>query len=233
MARPRCGCIAGKARRTLSQMVPAKGKGNRAGPTLFGALKDAPDAPAFAEIVADLMHRYARDIVAKNHLCPFLHNVEAGLGAVCVGLDRSLDPDATARAIRATEREVVHVVFPLVDKENAPPFERFGNSVAEKLRKDGGDPMVHATFHPAMVGGRENAHRLVGLLRRSPDPFLQFIPPGMQPGGTVMQGEPLPKMPALADTFTRMVKDGGLDDVLRALDALHAERAERGAGFTL
>jgi len=199
---------------------------------VFGAHRDAAGAAAFAEVVADLMHRYARDIVAKNHLCPFLHNVEAGLGAVCVGLDRELDPVATAGAIRATGREVVHVVFPLADRANAPPFERFGNSVAETLRKDGGPPMVHATFHPAMIGGRENAHRLVGLLRRSPDPFLQFIPPGMQPGGTVMQGDPLPKAPALGDTFTRMVGQGALDDLVRELDALHAERAERYAAFS-
>lgn len=198
---------------------------------MFGAQADAADAAAFAEVVADLMHRYARDIVARNHLCPFLHNVEAGLGAVCVGLDRSLDPAATARVIRATERDVVHVVFPLADRENSPAFERFGNSVAEALRKDGGAPMVHATFHPAMVGGRENAHRLVGLLRRAPDPFLQFIPPGMQSGGTVMQGEPLPKAPALRDTFTRMVGEGGLEAVVRELDALHQERAERYAAF--
>ncbi|MFO0611125.1 MAG: hypothetical protein U0414_00960 [Polyangiaceae bacterium] len=213
-------------------MVATKAKGNRGGCALFGAHADAPEAAAFAEIVADLMHRYARDIVAKNQLCPFLHNVEAGLGAVVVALDRVPDPDATARAIRATERDVVHVVFPLVDRENSPAFERFGNSVAEKLRKDGGDPLVHAAFHPAMVGGRENAHRLVGLLRRSPDAFLQFIPPGMQAGGTVMQGEPLPKAPALADTFTRMVKDGGIEAVIEALDALHAERAERCKAFS-
>jgi hypothetical protein len=199
---------------------------------VFGAHAGDADATAFAEIVAELMHRYARDIVAKNHLCPFLHNVEAGLGAVSVGLDRVPDVDATARAIRDADRDVVHVVFPLADRENSPAFERFGNAVAEKLRKDGGDPKVHATFHPAMVGGRENAHRLVGLLRRSPDPFLQFIPPGMQVGGTVMQGEPLPKAPALADTFTRMITDGGLDEVIRALDALHVERAERCKTFS-
>lgn len=214
-------------------MVATKAKGNRAGPTLFGALAGTPDAEAFADVVADLMHRYARDIVLKNHLCPFLHNVENGLGAVCVALDRTLDPDATARAIRGTERDVVHVVFPLADRANSPAFERFGNSVAERLRKDGGPPLVHATFHPAMVGGRENAHRLVGLLRRAPDAFLQFIPPGMQSGGTVMQGEPLPKAPALADTFTRMVAEGGLEDVVRELDALHAERAERTRAFAI
>jgi hypothetical protein len=192
--------------------------------SLAGPLSGRPEAPVYAEKIARLMHRYAAEVVAANQLCPFLHNVETGLGAVVVFLGRELDVVAAAKAIRDTESQVVHLVFPLANREDAPGFERFGNAVADRLRKDGGDPLVHATFHPAMVGGRENAHRLVGVLRRAPDAFLQFIPPGMQGGGTVMAGEDLPKAPAAESTFDRMTKTGRIEDVVALMDELHAER---------
>jgi hypothetical protein len=177
------------------------------------------------------MHRYAAEIVAANRLCPFLHNVETGLGAVCVVLDRDLDVDQVAKAVRSTGSQVVHAVFPLAPRDDCPKFERFGNAVAQHLRRDGGDPLVHATFHPAMAGGRENAHRMVGVLRRAPDAFLQFIPPGMQGGGTVMAGQELPKEAAAESTFVRLTKPGALDAITVQLDALHAERERLGAAF--
>jgi hypothetical protein len=193
--------------------------------SVVGKLAGDPGADAFARAVGELIHRYAAEVVAANRLCPFLHNVETGLGAVVVILENELDVDVAARAVRGTKSQVVHAVFPLAARDDAPKFERFGNAVAERLRRDGGPSLVHATFHPAMVGGTENAHRLVGLLRRSPDAFLQFIPPGMQGGGTVMAGEDLPKEPAAESTFVRMTKPGVMEGIVALVDELHAARA--------
>jgi hypothetical protein len=193
--------------------------------TVAGPLAGSPGAPPFAGAVAELLHRYAVEVVAANRLCPFLHNVETGLGALAVYLGRELDVASAASAVRATGNHVVHLAFPLAARGDSPAFERYGNAVAERLRRDGGEPLVHATFHPAMVGGRENAHRLVGVLRRAPDPFLQFIPPGMQPGGTVMAGEALPDAPAAESTFDRLTRTGGVDAICALVDELHRERA--------
>jgi hypothetical protein len=41
----------------------------------------------------------------------------------------------------------------------------------------------------------DEPHRLVGLLRRAPDPFVQLIPEGMHEGGTVFAPLPLPGAP--------------------------------------
>ncbi len=215
----------GSAARPASLGEGSPGGASKLRALVAGKLADAPGADAFADRVAALMHRYAVDVVAANQLCPFLHNVETGLGAVVVVLDEGLDPKLAALSIREAESQVVHAVFPLATRADASPFERFGNAVSEALRKDGGDSLVHATFHPAMVGGTENAHRLVGLLRRSPDPFLQFIPPGMQEGGTVMAGEAPPKAPAVESTFSRLRRDGALNALLALIDELQRERA--------
>ena len=199
--------------------------------TAVGKLAGLDGAEAFAQGVGELMHRYAVEVVAANRLCPFLHNVETGLGAVVVVLEAELDPERAAKFVRETGGQVVHAIFPLANRVDASPFERFGNAVSERLRRDGGDPLVHATFHPAMAGGTENAHRLVGLLRRAPDPFLQFIPPGMQDGGTVLQGMDLPKAPASESTFERLSRDGEREKVLGLVETLLAERARLASPF--
>jgi hypothetical protein len=119
-----------------------------------------------------LLERYAGAIDARG-ICPYLH--AGGLGDVIVVLDRALDVDLACGAIARTSADVIHVVFPLAprDETGARAFERFGNDVATRVRDRGS---VHAAFHPAMAGGREDADRRVGLVRRAPDPFLQLVP---------------------------------------------------------
>ena len=191
-------------------------------PIVVGALARAPGAEAFAAEVAHLLHRYAEEVVAHFGLCPHIRDVASGLGAVCIVLDHVLDAEIAARAVRTSGAKIVHVVFPLADAD-APPFERFGNAVADVLAHDGGFPLVHATFHPRLVGGTESPARLVGILRRAPDPFVQLIPAGIQPGGTTMAGAPLPPAEQLASTYQRL--RGDLLERLVARQAeLHAER---------
>lgn len=194
---------------------------------MTGQMASHPEAARFASEVAGLVHRYATEVVAAHGLCPFLHQVESGLGAVAIVLSREVDVAEATRAIRATGESVVHVVFPLVPRDGASKFERFANSVAEALRRDGGPTLVHATFHPELTGGTENPHRLVGLLRRSPDPFIQFIPPGMNSGGTVIAGAEVPTKSPIESTFERAVAGGALTDIEAKLVELVAVRAHR------
>jgi hypothetical protein len=75
-------------------------------------------------------------------------------------------------------------VYPLVTMASTP-FERFGNQLHKLVASRLAGAPVHASFHPQMEGGRGAAARLVGLLRRAPDPFVQFVPEGLHEGGTV------------------------------------------------
>jgi hypothetical protein len=207
---------------------------------LAGEAASHPRAEAYAAEACALLHVYATEIVAQHRLCPFLHNVDNGLGAVCVVLDRDPDVDEAFRAVQASGASVLHVVFPLLARgestgatgpSSSSRFERFGNALAEKIRRAHSEPLVHATFHPELVGGTENPHRMVGLLRRAPDPFVQFIPPGMHEGGTVIAGAELPGKSPLESTFERIVVGGQLAGLEARLAELHRARDERDARF--
>ncbi len=152
---------------------------------VFGARAGHPRAQELAEAAHDLLFRYASEIVAAFRLCPFLHNVESGMGDVGIILDPVPDLATAQAAIRALGGPVLHLSYPLAGVGSSE-FERFGSKLAQSLRSVLPEPLVHATFHPELTGGKETAHRLIGLLRQSPDPFVQLIPPGMMQGGTVL-----------------------------------------------
>jgi hypothetical protein len=130
------------------------------------------DAGGFVRSIVSLLERYAAAIDTHG-LCPYLR--AGGLGDVIVVLDRALDLELACGAIARTRADVIHLVFPLTarDASDARAFERFGNAIATRVRARGS---VHAAFHPALAGGREDADRRIGLVRRSPDPFVQLVP---------------------------------------------------------
>lgn len=177
-----------------------------------------------------LLVRYATEIVSAHRLCPFLHGVDSGLGAVGVVLDVDLDVETGVRAIESLAEPVLHLVFPLYSGP-ASAFERFGSRLSEAVRRSRREALVHASFHPEMTGGRENAHRLIGLLRQSPDPFVQFIPPGLQQGGTMLAGEAVVTKSHAEDRFARLMAhaEAGANDVLDRVAQLKLER-ERSYG---
>jgi hypothetical protein len=148
--------------------------------------------------VLALLERYAA-VVATHRLCPY----EQSLGHTIVVLDRAFDVELVVGAIATTSARVVHVVFPCLPRDASHVFERRCNDVAARVRGRGS---VHAAFHPAMTGGREDADRRVGLVRRAPDPLLQLVP------------VELPHVTA------RPIAE--LDVVLGELDALHAARRQ-------
>lgn len=195
---------------------------------VYGAQSAHPRAMELAEKVHALLFRYASDIVAAYGLCPFLHNVETGMGAVGVVLDVEPDVETSVKAVEDLGANVVHLVYP-ISKLNAAGFERFGSKLAKELDQRLRERLVHATFHPELTGGTENAHRLVGLLRQAPDPFVQFIPPGLHEGGTVMAGAAPPTEGRAEATYSRLFEgpagSRAVEQVLSRLGALRDVRS--------
>jgi hypothetical protein len=151
---------------------------------LAGDLASHPCAASFAEQVWRVHRRYASEVVGGFELCPFMHDPDTAFGVFCVMLERAPQLDTALAQIGAAATSVVHLVYPLVS-EGARDFERFGSKVRDELMRREAEAPVHASFHPGMEGGPESSGRLVGLLRRAPDPFVQIVPAGLHKGGTV------------------------------------------------
>lgn len=178
------------------------------------------------------MHRrYAAEVVAANRLCPFLRDVDTGFGAFVVMLDPG-EPsvEETARAVLAVENPVVHVVFPLV-RPAPSAFERFSGKVGQALKAAVPKPPVMATFHPDLAGEASDPHRLVGLLRRAPDPFVQLIPEGMNEGGTLFAplsyGDEVPAFAEPVDSaqanFDKL-RGGSVERLVALMSEIRADR---------
>lgn len=202
-------------------------------PMIRGKLATHPNAHAFAADVLHVHKRYATEIVQQFALCPFTRDVDVAFGKFCVMLDHAPDHDATRAAIVEAKSPVLHVVFPLA----LPPanlFERFASTLMASLRGHLESPPVMAAFHPELVGDRDDAHRMIGLLRRAPDPFVQFIPAGNHEGGTVFASSVQEAEEATQDraeaTFRRL-RGGKLDELLAIVADIRADRDRRYAPY--
>ncbi len=90
-----------------------------------------------------------------------------------------------------------------------------------------------ATFHPDLAGDPGDPHRLVGLLRRAPDPFIQLIPEGMHGHGTVFaalpeRGEPVPSagpepVDSAHENFAKL-KGARIEPLLALMAEIRADR---------
>jgi hypothetical protein len=151
--------------------------------TIIGELRSHEQAAPFAEVVRRVHHRYATEIVGQFALCPFMKDPETAFGKFVVVLSRELDVQTASSCVIEAGVQVVHLVYPLTSA-TAAEFERFGNALHDAItaRVSGGP--VHAAFHPQMVGSTTTAAKLVGVVRRAPDPFVQFIPEGLHKGGS-------------------------------------------------
>jgi hypothetical protein len=158
-----------------------------ADPLVVGGLASHPRAAELVAAVHAVHLRYAREVVGAFGLCPFMNDPESAFGRFCVVLDRQLDVP-TAREVVLAAPGVVHVVYPLV-RVGCHAMERFGNALHEAVRREvftrgESTPPVHATFHPEMEGDTFTPARRIGLVRRAPDPFVQFVPQGLTGGGS-------------------------------------------------
>ena len=205
-------------------------------PLIRGRLRDHPDAPAFVAEVLRIHRRYAGEVVAANRLCPHLRDVDTGFGTFCVMLDPGpeLDVEEAIEAIRAAKSQVIHVVYPCA-RPAPSAFERFSAAIARALKQAFSSPPVMATFHPDLSGDPTGPYRLVGMLRRAPDPFVQLIPEGLHQGGTVFAADPGSAEhvedgdPAIRN-FEKL-KDGGVDRLMAVLAEIHADRARSYAPY--
>ncbi|WP_242516706.1 hypothetical protein [Sorangium cellulosum] len=148
--------------------------------------------------------RYADEVVARYRLCPFMRDAATGFGRFYVLLDREPALETALAAVEEADSAVVHLVFPLIHTPS-PPFERFASRLGEQLRRRRNPAPVLAAFHPEMAGDETNSHRLVGLLRHAPDPFIQTIPEGLNHSGTVLAGAGVePAADPAEDNFRRL-----------------------------
>jgi hypothetical protein len=200
--------------------------------TLFQRSSSPPDEATqrFAEEVLRVHTRYAAEVVAAHRLCPFLREVETGLGAFCLMHEPSLDLALAIEAITTAKTSVLHLVYPRSSVSHAT-FWDFSSKLGDALKKAMPKAPVYAVFHPQMPGDTSNPHRMVGMLRHSPDPMLQFIPEGLSTGGTVFFGEALPVDPA-RETFARLQQGGLFPEVLRLIDDIRADRDRSYAAFS-
>jgi hypothetical protein len=204
--------------------------GSELEPVVLGPLRAHALAPAFAREVARVHARYAVEVVAAWGLCPFLKDPATAFGTFAVMLDTRLDIEAVLAFAKDAAVGVSHVVYPLV-RPSPFAFERFSNDIGERLREVMEKRPVLAAFHPELAGDAEAPHRLVGLLRRAPDPFVQFVPEGLHEGGTVFAGagyEP-PKDPARAN-FDKL-RGAELDRLIHTLEDVRADRDRAYARF--
>jgi hypothetical protein len=203
-------------------------------PLIRGSLQAHPLAERFAVEVHRVHRRYASEVVAQNQLCPFLRDVDTGFGRFCVMLDAEPDVPTAIAAVLAAGTSVIHLVYPCTSAGPSSPFEKFAGKLAAALKQALPEAPVMATFHPALPGEGSNPFRLVGLLRRAPDPFVQLIPEGLHKGGTMFAGtaelEAATSAHALDPAQANFAKmRGGL---LEELVALMAEiRADRDRSY--
>lgn len=228
-------------------------------PLLFGPLRAHPVAVPFAAEVVRVHKRYAVEVVAAHRLCPFLRDPDIAFGRFCVVLARDPALSDACEAYRSADNPVLHIVYPITSAP-ASDFERFGGEVGRAVRdiwraapepdpNMGPEPPVIATFHRKLAGERSAPHRMIGLLRRAPDPFVQIIPGGHHEGGTVVA--PLAEMDGLSpeelakllqlvpgpppkdrtrELFERM-SDTIFDEIAATLADIHADRDRSYAPF--
>jgi hypothetical protein len=204
---------------------------------IAGELRDHPASATFAREVRRVHHRYAVEVVGAHRLCPFLRDPETAFGRFCVVLDREPRIESALAVMLEAGARVVHLVYPLVDV-GVSAFERFGNQLHFEVAAVHEARPVHATFHPKMTGDPKNPSRLVGLLRRAPDPFVQFVPPGLHDGGTVFADpttiDPrsfLGHQPDHAQTTFDRLGASGIDALVALLDDIRRDRDRSYASY--
>lgn len=145
-----------------------------------------PDPASASDLALQRNDAYLRTFVEAFDICPFaktcrergrLHrSVLTGSGPI---LQHAVDAAVLALQAGDPEVEVALLILPEVALEPSE-FEAFALSVAQRaatcLQANGLRFAFHVVaFHPRMPFRDDDAFRLVGLMRRSPDPTLQLV----------------------------------------------------------
>ncbi len=198
-------------------------------PRSYGEFASHPAAVGLLREVVRVHRRYASEVVAAFGLCPFLKDIDSGFGTFCVFFDSKLCLSHVQDAVRALGTSVSHLIFPCVQVD-FHGLDRFAKELHKTISQPGGP--VYAVFHPTFPGQQDTPHRLTGLLRRAPDPFLQLVPPGLGQSSTVFwdpsKGELPPLEPSNAErNFARLQGD----DLARVLSLLEEIRVDRDQSY--
>ncbi|WP_437576689.1 hypothetical protein [Sorangium sp. So ce887] len=195
-----------------------------------GELVHHPEAPRLAAEVRRVHGRYADEVIARHRLCPFMRDAATGFGRFYVLIDREPVLETALAAVLEAESAVVHLVFPCIHTPS-PQFERFASRLGEQLRRLRTPAPVLAAFHPEMAGDESNSHRLVGLLRHAPDPFVQTIPEGLNHSGTVLAGAGVEPVADPAEDNYRRLQGAGIAEVKARLAEIMEDRDASYAPF--
>jgi hypothetical protein len=131
-----------------------------------------------------LHDRYLHEVVLAFDLCPWAEKViRTGQFRRAVIAARAPDPSAIAPLVddlsaRPAPVDIGFAIFPAL-QSSAAAFDRFTEQMrrADRARRPVSEasPFLMAAFHPFGPDDFGNAHQLVPLLRRSPDPTVQLV----------------------------------------------------------
>jgi hypothetical protein len=137
---------------------------------------------AWTEQALRLYRRYEREIVGDLNLCPWAEPSRLD-GHVREHVllqtdDVSVEPSVLALASSAhPEVEIVLLIFPRLQLGRVD-FDSFAARIRDAEAAQhalGRVPFVSAVFHPYAKADCSEPERLIPLLRRTPDPTIQFV----------------------------------------------------------
>ena len=145
----------------------------------FGELSE-PTRERLREIAREANTEYVESVLEQHNFCPFSREGRRSGAAVCEVLlptDRSVAPLLAAMERAAgLDAEVFQLVLPF--RRVAPEvWVDFGKALTDAGNRALGPRPTFAVapLHPALPYRRSNASALIPLLRRAPDPTLQWV----------------------------------------------------------
>ncbi len=146
-------------------------------PRIAAALRAQIEAAAI-----DANERYITDFLEEHAFCPFSKGGRAQgktLRYVHYAESASIEPlvQLMARAALDPQRMVVQVILPMLEVD-ANEWISFCNkltTVANKELGTGSDVYAVAAMHPRLSYEQSNPAAMIPLLRRSPDPTIQWV----------------------------------------------------------
>ena len=145
-----------------------------------------PDADALRDLALELNDRYLHEFIEPHSICPYARGARRAGNVeryVYAGRITSAGFDAhrgamleLARGIASdAAQEVALVICPLAEVTPGE-WHRIASALAAELREEHGETvLVNAAFHPDLTYRSETAAGTVPLMRRSPDPTIQWV----------------------------------------------------------
>lgn len=212
-------------------------------------------SPVLSERIAELAlaanARWTREVIEAGNYCPFARRAREQQRATALVSFDTVDLDQPERSadglfahadrLANDERaEVVQVIFPLLEV-TSDRWQRYakGLTAAVHRRRGQGSVFAVAAFHPELPWSGDGPQAIVPLLRRTPDPTIQWL--RLDVLHRVREGRPegdvvLPDGPEQAQKLLKQARRPSLSEVVaqanwdtargHGLDALEARLRE-------